>query len=62
MHRPDPVETLRRKACKARRLAAGLSDQQTIDSLNGLARESDADADRLEASAENERHRSMPLT
>lgn len=60
MTRPDPVTTLRQKACKARRLAGGVSDRRTIDSLTDLARENDADADRLEAQVENERRSFLP--
>ena len=43
------VEKLRKQAAKARRLAAGLSDQRARDALIAYAEEAEANADVLAA-------------
>jgi hypothetical protein len=60
MARPDPIIALRQQASRARRLAGVIGDRRTIDCLTDLARENDADADRLEAFVENERRSFAP--
>lgn len=43
------AEKLRKQAAKARRLAAGLSDQKAREALMGYAEEAEAQADTVEA-------------
>lgn len=45
----DLIENMRGRAAKCRRLAASMTDDQTIETLRTMAAEIDADIVRLEA-------------